>query len=378
MVRTKKKKCLPSSLTVTQSNKLVEARYNLPLSEQRLVMTMIASIRLEDEDFKEYRISVIDFADFLGIDRNSAHRELDKVTTSLMGRTLIFKEFDGPLKIGWVSSAKYVEKEGAVILCFDPKLKPYLLKLKGNFTSCKLEMLLSFKSQYSMRIYNWLKQYEQIRKREISVIDLREMLGLRNDQYVLYSNFKKDILVATQKELMKKADISFDFDELKSGRKVSTIHFNIINIIKNKQIKDVTAVDNSVDDVIIYPLLANKTMSPEFEQLIELVPEKYRVLRTVRHAIDVYQRKFGFDYVKNNVLYTNSKSNTSYAGLLNKSLKEDYGHDWYLQQIAEKEKPKVPDPWEREGFSNEKDWNDYWFKKRMESYGQKPDSNSIN
>ncbi len=282
------------------------------------------------------------------------------------------------MKIGWVSSAKYVEKEGAVILCFDPKLKPYLLKLKGNFTSCKLEMLLSFKSQYSMRIYNWLKQYEQIRKREISVIDLREMLGLRNDQYVLYSNFKKDILVATQKELMKKADISFDFDELKSGRKVSTIHFNIINIIKNKQIKDVTAVDNSVDDVIIYPLLANKTMSPEFEQLIELVPEKYRVLRTVRHAIDVYQRKFGFDYVKNNVLYTNSKSNTSYAGLLNKSLKEDYGHDWYLQQIAEKEKPKVPDPWEREGFSNEKDWNDYWFKKRMESYGQKPDSNSIN
>jgi hypothetical protein len=86
VVRTKKKKCLPSSLTVTQSNKLVEARYNLPLSEQRLVMTMIASIRLEDEDFKEYRISVIDFADFLGIDRNSAYRELDKVTTSLMGR----------------------------------------------------------------------------------------------------------------------------------------------------------------------------------------------------------------------------------------------------------------------------------------------------
>lgn len=194
MARLKKKSYLPSSLIVTQSNKLVEARYNLPLGEQRLILTMIARIQPDDEDFKEYRINVKEFADFLGIDNNSAYREFDKITTAIMTRVLILEESDGPLKVGWVSSAKYIVKEGAVLLCFDPKLKPYLLKLKGNFTSSRLEMLLSFKSQYTTRMYNLLKQYEYLKEREIELELLREILGIRKDQYTLYSNFKKDIL----------------------------------------------------------------------------------------------------------------------------------------------------------------------------------------
>ncbi|POZ49738.1 replication initiation protein [Methylovulum psychrotolerans] len=51
MVNAKKKHSL-SSLIVTQANELVEARYNLTLGEQRLILTMIARIQPEDEDFK--------------------------------------------------------------------------------------------------------------------------------------------------------------------------------------------------------------------------------------------------------------------------------------------------------------------------------------
>jgi plasmid replication initiation protein len=209
-----KRNTVPSSLIVTQSNRLVEARYNLPLGEQRLILTMISRIQPDDEDFKEYRINVREFAGFLGIDKNSAYREFDKITTTIMTRVLIFEEFDGPLKVGWVSSAKYIRQEGAVLLCFDPKLKPYLLQLKGNFTSSKLDMLLSFKSQYTMRIYNLMKQYEGLGEREIEVDLLREILGLRENQYKRYNDFKKDILVSTQKELAIKGDIYFEFDEI--------------------------------------------------------------------------------------------------------------------------------------------------------------------
>ena len=148
-----KRNTVPSSLIVTQSNRLVEARYNLPLGEQRLILTMISRIQPDDEDFKEYRINVREFTEFLGIDKNSAYREFDKITTTIMTRVLIFEEFDGPLKVGWVSSAKYLRQEGAVLLCFDPKLKPYLLQLKGNFTCSRLDMLLNFKSQYLSLIH---------------------------------------------------------------------------------------------------------------------------------------------------------------------------------------------------------------------------------
>ncbi|MDP2100480.1 MAG: replication initiation protein [Methylobacter sp.] len=178
-----KKKSLPSSLIVTQSNKLIEARYNLTLGEQRLILTMISRIQPDDEDFKEYRINVGEFADFLGIDKNSVYREFHKIQKSIVSRILVFYEEDGPLVIGWVSSAKYLEKEGAVLLSFDPKLKPYLLQLKGCFTSCNLEMLLCFKSQYTMRVYMLLKQYDRLKAREIELQQLREMLGIGKDQY---------------------------------------------------------------------------------------------------------------------------------------------------------------------------------------------------
>jgi plasmid replication initiation protein len=120
-----KKKSLPASLIVTQANELVSARYTLPLAEQRLVLSMIARIQPDDEDFKEYRVNIGELADFVGIDKNSAYRECKKITESLLKRILKIEEPGRLLQAGWVSSADYIDGEGCVILCFDPKLKPY-------------------------------------------------------------------------------------------------------------------------------------------------------------------------------------------------------------------------------------------------------------
>lgn len=359
MARLKKKKLLPSRLIVTQSNKLVEARYNLPLGEQRLILTMIANIQPDDEDFKEYRINVREFADYLGIDRNSAYREFDKITTAIMTRVLIFDESDGPLKVGWVSSAKYVRNEGAVLLCFDPKLKPYLLQLKGNFTSCRLEMLLSFKSQYTMRVYNLLKQYEQIRAREFELEDLREILGIRKDQYTLYSNFKKDIVEAAQKELAAKADITFEFSEIKYGRRVGALRFRIFS----KPFSSETPQQQINKQVI------NITYSKNVSELMLLIPEQHKNKKTILTAIEDAEKKHGFDYVKNNILYANAKAKNSYAGFLNKALKEDWGHDWAIESQQKELNKKPIEIWEREGFASQKEYEETMYQRQMEKYG---------
>ena len=83
-----KKKLLPSSLIITQSNHLVEARYNLSLGEQRLILAMIAKIQPDDEDFKPYRISIGELADFLGVAKGSAYHECKKITNNWL-RVLI-------------------------------------------------------------------------------------------------------------------------------------------------------------------------------------------------------------------------------------------------------------------------------------------------
>ena len=358
-----KKKLPPSSLIVTQSNKLVEARYNLPLGELRLILTMIARIQPEDADFTEYRINVKDFAEFLDIDKNSVYREFHKIQKSIVSRVLIFYELDGPLAVGWVSSAKYLEKEGAVLLSFDPKLKPYLLQLKGNFTSCKLEMLLSFKSQYTMRVYNLLKQYESLGERQIEVDVLREILGLRIDQYKLYANFKTDLLKPVQHELKSKSDLYFEFDEIKYGRKVGAILFRILTkkVVKNSS--QIVQVEAPVE-------IIENNVSNNISELLSLIPDQHRTKKTVLSSVESFEKKNGFDYVKRNILYCNVKAEKSYAGFLHNALKNDWGYDWELEKKTPIKK-KAKEIWERHGFASMKEYDEYMFRKQMEKYSQK-------
>ncbi len=332
---------LPSSLIVTQSNQLVEARYSLPLAEQRLILMMLSKIQPSDDDFKEYRISINEFAEFMGIDKNHVYAECRQTTKKMLSRVLEIQETGRLLQVNWVSSADYVDGEGCVKLCFDPKLKPYLLQLKSNFTSCKLEMLLSFKSQYTMRVYALLKQYGKLKEREIDLTLLREMLGLRKDQHTEYSNFKNNILKIIQKELREKADLYFDIEEIKHGRRVGAIRFHIFTREISKSLSS-SSEQSSVFDDFSNPnpsfSIVNTQNSLLSDELLLLVPESHRIKKTVQSAIIEFAKKQGVDYVKRNILYSNAKADKSYAGFLNSALKADWGHDWDIEQKTEHEK----------------------------------------
>ena len=368
MARIKKKKLL-TSLIVTQANELVESRYNLTLGEQRLIFTMIARIQPEDEDFKPYNIRLHELADFLGINKNHIYADCKKITKKLLEKVVEIQEPGRLLQTHWVSSADYVDGTGVVMLTFDPLLKPYLLQLKGNFTSSKLEMLLSFKSQYTMRMYTLLKQYERLKEREIELQQLREILGIGKEQYKLYSNFRDRVLEPTKEELKLKADLYFEFDEIKYGRRVGAIRFRIFS----KKLIEVTsdeALANVVPIALDLPTLEAKT-SPLPYQLLLLVPEHHRAKKTVKAALESFENKQGFDYVKRNILYSNAKADKSYAGFLNKALKEDWGHDWELEQQDVQVKKKVMEIWERHGFGSQKEYDEYMYKKQIESYTKK-------
>ena len=375
----KKKKSTPPSLIVTQSNKLVEARYNLPLGEQRLILTMIAKIQPDDADFTEYRINVNEFASFLGISSSNVYAEFHKIQKSIVSRIIIIHEEDGPLVIGWVSSAKYLDQEGAVLLSFDPKLKPYLLQLKGNFTSSKLEMLLSFKSQYTMRLYNLLKQYEALGERVIEIEPLREMLGLRADQYPLYANLKMALLARVQKELQEKSDLTFTFDEIKYGRRIGAIRFHIVTKKPIESLVDDTLIplipDFPPPDVQATILSSPHLPTPKvhtaapLDKLMAIVPEQHRAKKTVQTALTAFEKKHGFEYVKRNILYCNAKVAKSYAGFLVNTLKEDWGHDWELEQQVPVKKKHL-ELWEQNGFASEKEYNNVMYRKQMEKYGK--------
>ena len=107
--------------------------------------------------------------------------------------------------------------------------------------------------------------------------------------------------------------------------------------------------------------------SPLLSQLLLLVQEQHKAKKTVETALDAYEKKHGFDYVKRNIMYSNAKADKSYAGFLNNALKEDWGHDWELEQ-QEVVKKKTVEVWERQGFSSQKEYDEVMYRKQMDKY----------
>ena len=214
---------------VTKSNYLImNSSYDLSSEEQKLILTLASMVQPDDEEFKSYKFKIADFIKLLGIENKSKYTEVPKITKELMKKVFEIEEDDTIIQIAWLSSVVYKKGTGMVELEFSPKLKPYMLKLNSMFTQYKLSNILSLKSKYSPRMYEILKANEFKRQGyiEIGVEGLRKLLKVENI-YPLYADFKRKIIIQTQKELKNLTDINFDFEEVKTGRKVTSLKFYI-------------------------------------------------------------------------------------------------------------------------------------------------------
>ncbi len=211
---------------VTKSNDLIEANYKLTTTEQKIVAFLASKVQPNDQEFKPYRLSIKEFAKVAGLKGQSYYSEIKKITFQLMKKAFQAKVGNKTIQASWISSAVYNENEGTVDICFDPVLRPFLLELKERFTSYRLGYVMALKSSYSIRLFELLKQYENIGSRTFEVDMLRKKLGADN-VYPVYGNFKQRVLMSAKKELQTKTDICFEMEEIKQGRKVHKIHFKI-------------------------------------------------------------------------------------------------------------------------------------------------------
>ncbi|MGK7379733.1 replication initiation protein [Planococcus sp. 1R117A] len=221
---------MKSKYLVTQSNNLLEARHNNPLTtrEQKIVLTMASMIEPFDEDFKDYRISLKEFSEMLGLAGSTKYSEIKEISKTLMSKTIEIPQEDGGwLLVHWISSAKYVNGEGVLELSFSPKLKPYMLQLKKQFTSYRLSNILSLNSTYSIRLYELMKKWQQLKRWEISLEELKMKLGVIEGSYNRYNHFKTRVLLKAVNEVNEKTDLSIVIKEIKKGRSVERIEFTI-------------------------------------------------------------------------------------------------------------------------------------------------------
>lgn len=247
---------------VSKSNTLIEANSRLNLVEQKMLLCLASNIEPNDWDFKTYTFPIKQFHDLLGLNGSTKYTELSKITKELLSKVIEIRAGEELIQVSWLSSAIYNRNKGTIDMRFDPLLKPFLLELSSQFTSYKLANVVKLKSTYAIRIYELLKQYEDLKERTISLENLRYYLDAM-DVYPNYANFKQRVLNPSQKELNQKTDISFEFEEIKLGRKVQRIRF----IIRSQKKKD--------SNLVHFEKKLDKFQQPNtFEQKIKRFEER--------------------------------------------------------------------------------------------------------
>ena len=85
----------------------------------------------------------------------------------------------------------------------------------------------SFKSKYSIRIFELLKRetYKRRRSFNVPVEELREFVGLNESEYVRFSDFERYVLKPADTEINAQGSLKFKYEKVKKWRTVEEIKF---------------------------------------------------------------------------------------------------------------------------------------------------------
>ncbi len=199
---------------IYQSNRLIEASYTLTVMEQKLIRLLASMIKKDDDDFKEYKFKTKELIKILNTSDSRFYRDIDNITDSIMQRVIKIKDINtGEFeKYHWVDICKY--KDGILTLKVNKELKPFYLNLDW-YTKYQLKNIMQFKSTYSFRLYELLKQYEKIGIRSITIDDFRCVLDIDDKQYPKYANLKQKVISVAVNEINSKTDLYIEYEEEK-------------------------------------------------------------------------------------------------------------------------------------------------------------------
>lgn len=125
------------------------------------------------------------------------------------------------------------------------KALPLLFDFKNQYFKYELWNALRLKSPNQVRMYEILKQYENLGKREISVKELKSLLGINESEYSYWQNFKVRVLDSCQDALNENTDICYTYERGKTGKGGKWLSI-IFHISKNKNYKDQLSLDEFI------------------------------------------------------------------------------------------------------------------------------------
>lgn len=359
--------------TYARSNFMISSKYKSTLFSNRLMAISLSRLGSAEESVDGYltvRIKGKDIQNLFGVKGNSFFTQLSNTANGLTGHTIGWsnpetQEFE---YIAAVTKSSYRNGEFSVV--FHRDLKQYLVGLERNYTKFSLEVMLSFKSTYSFRLYELLrsrcyhrKGYEHNGNLYLIEFDLNELrldLGVVNAElesvrkilsgskgkpdwekavasspehvFDNWKDFKRKVLTVGVNEINSKPQTGIHIDKYepkKAGRggKIYAVEFyvEVLNAKKEKP-GEIIDVEDNKDDLI-----------DDIRDIISGI--RSREARAIGEAAS-----WDIDRISRNYEYSLTKDVEDIVGFMIKAVKEDWAKS--------EKKPRSAQKTQKSGFAN--------------------------
>jgi len=236
--------------TVNKPNSMIQAGQKMTAMQSKIIFSMLSQFRYisSDDDCKnlEDTIYTIPFKDIIpNLSKLRGGRIYEQAryqAESLVGQTLsIKKEKKGKEKIEFynlVSYSKVEEGCSYIEARFNKDIIPLLTQMvKEGYTPLIFKSVHELKGTYAIRIYELLERNRKtpvVKKKgffEVSIDDLRFLLGMDKKKYPRWNNFRARVLEPAQKEIDEKTELRYQMEWIKDGRTITGVRFVSITVV---------------------------------------------------------------------------------------------------------------------------------------------------
>lgn len=219
---------------VKSKEMLQKGRYELSLSEYKLMNYIVSKITPYSKKGDKYKIDLRDYCEIAGISTDGGFHfaEIKKSLKSLRDKSFWIENEKQATLCSWISKVTIDKGTSVALIELDDIIENYFIGLQRDFTQYELLNTLALTSKYSLRLYDYLRSFisDDKKKGNNSVIDITVSLEELNSvlqHTFLYNDLRRRVLEPSLKEILSYTDIIFNYEPIKTGRSVSHIRFTI-------------------------------------------------------------------------------------------------------------------------------------------------------
>jgi len=214
-----------------QSNFLTRARYEYTAAQKNIMYSILGFVQelmFKPEDLPEIIKIDLPVANLAGMKN---HSKIIEQIKSLMKKPIDYnfsyenRQFEAVTTL--ISHAQHEIGSSFVQIELPKKSIILLTNMIPGYTEFKRKIAMELKSLYAKRMYELISRWKDKKGFSMRIDELKDMLAVA-DKYEKYSAFKKYVLESSKKELKAKADLYFEYKEIKVGRRYEKIDFVIV------------------------------------------------------------------------------------------------------------------------------------------------------